>query len=105
MTLFSNKLSAGLFSAVMFIGLSVCAYAWYMAYSEKHGAYLGAIDSCKETYAKQLHDFKVTFENVSVRIIKDSDLARDMEVTGTATYVDKQGSTNQEPMECKVSVE
>jgi hypothetical protein len=103
MKLFSNNISAGLFFGVVLIGLSAYAYVWYMAYAEKHGANQRAIETCKETYTTKLHDFKLTFENVTVRVVTDSDLGRDMEVTGTATYVDKDGSAKKEAMGCKVS--
>lgn len=103
MKVFSNRTSAGLFVGVVLCGLSAYAYVHYMAYSEKNGSNERAVEACKETYTAKLHDFKPTFENVAVHIVKDSDLARDMEVTGTVTYVDKDGSTKTEQMGCKIS--
>jgi len=103
MKTFSNNISAGLFLGVVLTVVSVYTYVRYMAFSEKQGASQRAIEGCKETYTTKLHDFKPTFENIAVRIVNDSDLGRDMEVTGTVTYVDKDGSTKQETVGCKVS--
>jgi hypothetical protein len=103
MKLFTSRLTAALVLAPIVIGLGSYAYVWYRAYSEQHGANQRAIEACKETYATQLHEVKLTFENVAVHVVKDSDLGRDMEVTGTAIYVDKDGNTKKEQMSCKVS--
>jgi hypothetical protein len=105
MKLFTNKVSAGLVVGVILLGLSLGVYGSYMAYSEKHGANDRAAQSCKETYAKKFQGLDVRFENVSVRVIQDADLGRDMEVTGTAVYLGKDGKTTKELMDCKVSTE
>jgi hypothetical protein len=105
MKLFTNKVSAGLFVGVIFSGLLFWAYGSYMAYSEKHGADQRAVQSCKETYAKKFQGVDVRFENVTVRVIREADLGRDLEVTGTALYVSKDSKTTKEPMDCKVSIE
>ena len=105
MKLFTKKVSAGLFVGVILSGLSFWTYGSYMAYLEKHGADQRAVQSCKEIYAKKFRGFDVKFEHVTVRVIGEADLGRDMEVTGTAIYVGNDSKTKKEPMDCKVSSE
>jgi len=105
MKLFTNKVSAALSVAVILSGLSFWAYGSYMAYSEKHGANHRAAQSCEETYAKKFQGLDVKIENVTVHVVREADLGRAMEVTGTAIYVTKDSKTQKEPMDCKVSSE
>lgn len=103
MIIFSNPISARLLLGGVLIGLGAYSYICYMAYSEKHRANQRAIETCTEAYTTKLHNFNLTFENVTVRVVNDSDFGRDMEVTGTANYVDKDGSKKREEIDCKVS--
>ena len=98
MKLFSNKISAGLFFTVVFLGLSAYGYLWlrYAPYSGKRGAELGAVKSCEEMYTEKLHGFTATFEGVTPHYLPGSDY--NFAVTGEVIYVDKAGKVKKEKL-------
>jgi hypothetical protein len=85
----------------VFVGLSIYAFVSYMAHAERRNNDIKAVESCKQIYEKKLSGFNTTFENVTPQHINDYD----MEVTGTVIYLDKDGSTKKEQLECKTSIE
>jgi hypothetical protein len=103
MKLFSNKLSAVLFCGVVLVGLSTYAYLGLIGPYERHSFRQRAIDTCKDFHIAKLHEFKPTFKDVTVHVLESSDFGEVVEVTGTVTHVEKDGSLKSEAMGCKMS--